>query len=1010
MLSRAEYYTFLFYTWEYRGRGYMLAEEPIQLEPPFIPFFRHGYQPEFIDAGKHHTFASKLIEVFKGKKLQSQPEEEPLDYETIEPYLHPDDITYTAIQVKLPKERNITPENMKALLLMLSYTDTTISFEIIGTAKEIIIQFVCSVVDSSILQTNIKAFFPDCSLIRNDTYIEEILKAGAGTSIVDFGLKEEFIRHITIAKNFNLDSLTALFGVLENLNGAEQGGIQILFQGTVNNWSDSIMRSVMLSDGTSFFEDSPDSPKLAQEKIQSPLFAVSIRAFGQGGNKEEAIAVVQKISYAIMNAAKGTYNELIPLLGDSYDIAEKINDVYLRQSHRLGMLLNADELVNLLHFPSDNIQSRKLSGSNRKTTETPAIAKEKDFVLGSNNHNGISETISTNIDDRLKHTHIIGATGTGKSTLIANLIVQDINKGIGIALFDPHGDLVDDVMARIPSERITDVVLLDAADTEYPVGLNILEAHNDLEKEILSSDLVASFRKLSTSWGDQMNAVFGNAIIAIIESRQGGTLHDLRRFLVEKDYREKFLKSIEDPSVLYYWRKEFPLLKTNSIGPILTRLDTFLRPKTIRNMVIQKTGLDFESLVNTNKIILVKLSQGLIGTENSYLLGSLILSKIHQAALARQKQTARNPFFIYLDEFQNFITPSIKEMLSGVRKYNVGLILSHQDLQQLQREDGELLNSVLGNTYTRIVFRVGETDAKRLQDGFTDFDFTDLQNLGRGEAVIRIEQPKYDCSMETNPLEDILDEQMQVTIASIISHSRTMYGEDRASVEKVLFDTLKTEFGEETPIFETPIISKEAKPNVPEKKETVEVVPLIQSIKHETKKENQEENLSTHRYLQVLVKKMAEARGYTASIEQQLPNSTGQVDILLAKDGKTTAIEICNTTDAEWEMHNIEKCVNANYDTVVSLSGDAKQLEKIRKKCISRIVDFEKKHVLFLTPDALFQYFDKTVKEELPKEQIIKGYRVNVSYDKLTQEEMEQKRRSVANVVLSSMRKMNKKA
>jgi hypothetical protein len=297
---------------------------------------------------------------------------------------------------------------------------------------------------------------------------------------------------------------------------------------------------------------------------------------------------------------------------------------------------------------------------------------------------------------------------------------------------------------------LPDVVLIDPSDGEYPIGLNILEAHSDIEKEVLSSDLVASFRRYATSWGDQMNAVLGNAIQAILENEEGGTLNDLRRFLIEKEFRQSFLKKVSEPSVLYYWQREYPLLKTNSIGSILTRLDTFLRPKSIRNMVIQRRGIDFEALLNSNKIILLKLSQGLIGTENSYILGSLILSKIHQAMFRRQQQANRNPIMLYLDEFQNFITPSIKEMLSGIRKYNVGLTLSHQDLQQLQREDSELLNSVLGNINNRVVFRVGEPDAKKLQDGFSDFDFNDLQNLGLGEAIIRIEQPQYDCSLDTD--------------------------------------------------------------------------------------------------------------------------------------------------------------------------------------------------------------------------------------------------------------------
>jgi hypothetical protein len=1004
MLSQSEHFTFQFYLWEYRGRGYFLWDEPVLLEPPFIPFYRHGYHGAPIDDGKRHTFVSRMIARAKGKLEQSKPEPESLDYETIDPYLQGEVKPKTALVVKLPKDRDITPERMKALLVMLSYTGTAVSFEIIGAKAEIIIQFVCDIWDSEHITAQIEAYFPECTVHEGEAYSPGILKEDTPTVIVDFGLKEEFVRPLKIPKNFAIDPLTAVIGVLEHLTGGQRGGIQILFSGTMNKWSESIIRSVTLPDGSSFFEDMPDAPKMAQEKIQSPLFAVSIRVFGQADSDNGAKVVAHKVGLAVMNATKGTFNELVPLLSNTYDIDIKINDVYFRESHRMGMLLNADELVNLLHFPSEHIQSKKLSGGHRKTIETPDIAKDKAFLLGNNTHAGITDTVGVSIDGRMKHTHLIGGTGTGKSTLIANLIIQDIEKGMGLTLFDPHGDLVDDVLARVPENRWDDVLLLDAADGEYPIGLNILEAHSELEREILSSDLVASFRKLSTSWGDQMNSVFGNAIVAMLESSKGGTLHDLRRFLIETPYREAFLKSVNDPSVRYYWQKEYPLLKTNSIGPILTRLDTFLRPKTIRNMVVQKTGLDFANLVNTNKIILVKLSQGLIGTENSYLLGSLILSKIHQAALARQKLASRSPFFIYLDEFQHFITPSIKEMLSGVRKYNVGLVLSHQDLQQLQREDTELLNSILSNTYTRIVFRVGETDAKRLQDGFSDFDFTDLQNLGRGEAVVRIEQPKYNCSLDTMPLSDVSDEQRETVSAQITNHSRATYAKEKAVVEQELAETLNLgKFEQEEPIPAPPPVPKVEKKVEPVKKETPQVVEVPKPITKE-----KEENTSTHRYLQVLVKKMAEARGYTATIEKLLPNGGGQVDVLLAREGKTIAVEICNTTDPDWEMHNIHKCIAAGYDVVVSLSGDAKQLEKIRKKCIAGIPEFETKNVMFLTPDALYAYLDTTVQEDIPKEQVIKGYRVNVSYANLSPDELEQKRKSVASVVLGAMRRKGK--
>jgi hypothetical protein len=996
--SAAEYYTHQFYTWECRGRGWLLSDELIQLEPPYIPFFHFPPRQRFTDDGKRHTLISKAIELIQGKKTPAAVDSLSLDYESIEPFLLVEKRTPRALQIKLPKERKIRPENMKAFLGMLSHIDSMISFEIIGTATEIVIQFVCDARHLGIVETYLIACFPYCSVFRSDAQIDFIDREKV--FVVDFGLKHEFVRPLQMPKNFAIDPLTGIIAILERLQQGEQAGMQIVFQPAINPWAESIIRSVTMQDGSSFFIDDPSAPDLALQKLQSPLYGVTIRTFGQGASKQQSQHLLEQISYAVINGSKSPFNELMPLSSSMYDFDTRVDDMLLRTSHRLGMLLNADELVSLLHFPSEHIVSKKLYAASRKTKEVPAIARNKEFIIGENNHEGLTTPVTFGVEERVKHTHILGATGTGKSTLIASLLLQDARRGHSAVLFDPHGDLVDTVIAALPANRLQDVVLIDPSDAEYPIGLNILQAHTDVEKEVLSSDLVASFRKYATSWGDQMNAVLGNAILAILEHPQGGSLHDLRRFLIEKEYRTAFLKNIQDPAILYYWQREYPLLKTNSIGPILTRLDAFLRPKSIRNMVIQKKGIDFETLLNSNKIILCKLSQGMIGMENSFVLGSLFLSKIHQAILRRQQQNQRNPVFIYLDEFQHFITPSIKDMITGIRKYNVGLTLSHQDLQQLQKEDTEVLHSVLGNINTRVVFRVGEPDAKRLETNFSGFDASDLQNLGRGEAIMRIEQPQYDCSLETIPLPSNSIEEKIRNIKTVVSYCRERYAIPKQDVEAMLAATLGTDAIQEHSI----------KPKQRQEEKPIETVSIPTPVPAESIPDNPEEtkDISTHRYLQTLVKKMAEARGYTAGIEIQLPGGGGQVDVLLSKEGKTTAVEICNTTEPEWEMHNIAKCLAAGYNTVISLSGDIKQLEKIKKKCMAELTDFKTANVEFFTPDALFSYLDATANKNVSQEKVMKGYRINVSYDAITNEEMDRKRASVAQVVLNTLKKMKK--
>jgi hypothetical protein len=320
-------------------------------------------------------------------------------------------------------------------------------------------------------------------------------------------------------------------------------------------------------------------------------------------------------------------NELIPLDNEDCDPDAHAEDVLQRRSRRSGMILNSDELTAFVHPPSDDVRSPRLGREVGCTKQAPSTVQGGTLVLGKNQHAGQTRAVALTPDQRVRHTHVVGASGTGKSTFLLNLILQDISRGEGVGVIDPHGDLIEAILDRIPENRIKDVVLLDPADEEYSIGFNILAAHSETEKNLLASDLVAVFRRLSTSWGDQMNAVLANAVLAILESEHGGTLADMQRLLVEKAFREAFLESVQDEQVVYYWRKEFPYLTGRPQGPVLTRLNSFLRPKSIRYMVCQKENkLDFARIMDGNKIFLARLSHGAIGEENAHLLGACVVS------------------------------------------------------------------------------------------------------------------------------------------------------------------------------------------------------------------------------------------------------------------------------------------------------------------------------------------------------------------------------------------------
>ena len=1005
----SEQLTAQFYQWEQRGRGWHYFEEPVDPEPHFHPFFFHFVQPQVdhIDDGRRHTIVSWLGDVFKSK-----PKPQPSPYEQYQDdglYAHVFECDEPIIVFSLtqPKGHKTDKEETQQLLLMLSYCQYPISFEIVGSDSKISIQLACRDSDASHIFSQVKAYFPECIIKEQADLLEEIVShQNKSASVIHYGLQEEFMRPLKMADGFKSDPFIGIFAALEQLQSGEYGVIQILFSGTVNPWSESIIRSVTTSDGKPFFSDAPEMIPLTKEKISSPLFGVVMRVMGVGNTVTRA----QQVSSLVGNAFGRIYfsntNSLIPL-NNPLDFQTNISDFLFRETHLVGMLLNSRELATIVHLPSDTVASEKLERDTRKTKAAPDITKGHELVLGLNEHQGKTKEVTVSASQRTKHTHIIGATGTGKSTFIQSLIVQDIQQGKGIAVLDPHGDLIETILTYIPPERIKDVILIDPADSEFPVGFNILSAHSEIEKDILSSDLVAVFRRLSTSWGDQMNSVFANAILAILESKQGGTLVDLRRFLVEKSFRDEFLKGVSDPNVVYYWQKEYPLLKSNSIGSILTRLDTFLRPKLIRNMVAQKKGLDFESILDSQKILLVKLSQGLIGTENSYLLGTFFVTKMYQAAMARQikSKETRSDYFLYIDEFQNFITPSMSSILSGARKYGLGLILAHQDMTQLNKYDTELASAVVANAGTRICFRLGDLDAKRFESGFSYFDREDLENLHTGEAICRIERPEFDFSLTTIPLKPFITSLGETISHAVIEQSRKSYGTPKEEVEKQL-EFLLGEIATEQKREEQPAPKLREEPIPAQEKKAPISVPIPAEVHTDTTTSLiKQKEQSHHRYLQNLIKRMAESRGYSVLIEETTPDGKGRVDVRLQRNNRRIAVEVCSTTEVTWEMHNIQKCLDAGFDIVVECTDDKKTIDNIKKEAETAFTKNQLERIFVFEPEELFHYLDQENAKEASKEVRTKGYRVKVEYSAVSSADAKQMNESIMKTVTDATRK-----
>lgn len=977
-LSKGQQLTEQFYQWELRGRGWLRAEGLVHLEPPFHPFYSHKIDTPYIDDGSRSTLLSSIADVFRTPK---PPPDSPVhDIPAIEPFRYDSTEEIEVIGISFPRETQLKSIQMEQLYVMLSHCSNHLSFEIIATHEAIVIQLAYHDSDGGYIQSQLQTFFPTCTIHHED----RLQIHDEAVALIDFGLQQEFMRPLGTG-GFDTEPLLGLFAILEHLQPNESITVQVLFAPTINTWSESIINSVSDGYGGSFFLDDPDMPILAAEKVSRPLYAVTIRAMTQAPVLERAFTIINSVSNALITASSSKYNSLIGLTDAGYDIESRVSDMMYRTSHRLGMLLNTHELATLAHFPSPAISSRKLQRDSKATKAAPHLRGT--YILGTNIHQGVATDVALSDEMRLKHIHIIGGTGMGKSTLLQNLIFQDITQGNGIAVLDPHGDLIDSILAIIPPSRINDVVLIDPFDSEYPVGFNILKAHSDIEKELLSTDLVGLFRRFSTSWGDQMNSVLANAIMAFVESSKGGTLIDLRRFLIEKPFRDQFLETVHDEAVVYYWKHEYPLLKGTSLGSILTRLDAFLRPKLIRNMVSQKKGLDFEQIMDSKKIVLVKLSEGLIGAENSFLLGAFMMAKLQQTAMARQVKSLaqRTPFYCYIDEFHHFISPSMSAILSGGRKYGLGLVLCHQGMEQVSKYDAELASSLLSNAGTRICFRMGD-DAKKFQDGFSYFTAADLQNLDTGEAIARIGRAEDDFNLRVIPLSSSALHNAQ---EHIIAASREQYATKIEQLDPTVYESDTRVQGQSKP---------EAIPSRSTPQRAIETIPVVPEIlQYDVAAIEQKQQEREHRYLQTLIKKIAEGRGYKAEIE--MPVQNGKIDVALSRDTTRIACEISVTTTTEWEIHNIQKCLAAGYTSVVWCSTNKTALRNMREHLQHSFTESERSYIHIIEPDQLLQYLDTFEKPITQAEKRIRGYRVNVSYESLSHAEREQKSMSVSRIV-----------
>ncbi|MFH0805435.1 MAG: type IV secretion system DNA-binding domain-containing protein, partial [Patescibacteria group bacterium] len=368
-------------------------------------------------------------------------------------------------------------------------------------------------------------------------------------------------------------------------------------------------------------------------------------------------------------------------------------------------------------------------------------------LFAKTNFRGKKTSFGIKTRDRRQHMYVIGKTGVGKTVLLKNMALQDIHAGRGICIVDPHGEFVEEVVDKIPSHRINDVIYFNPADTEYPIGFNVLEVTDSKYKHLVASDLMGIFTKIwANVWSARMEYILNNCVLALLDT-PGTTLLGVIRILVDKDYRQKIINNLKDPVVRSFWVNEYASwrdqFRNEAIAPIQNKVGQFLSTSLIRNIIGQsKSTINIAEIMDNNKILLVNVAKGRIGEDNSALLGAMLITKIQLATMERVRipEEERQDFYLYVDEFQNFATESFAGILSEARKYRLNLILAHQYIGQLVTDAStSVRDAVFGNVGTLITFRVGAYDAEFLEKEFDpEFVIRDLVSLENYNIYLKL--------------------------------------------------------------------------------------------------------------------------------------------------------------------------------------------------------------------------------------------------------------------------------
>ena len=720
------------------------------------------------------------------------------------------------VEVKLPKENEIKIDAADQMFSSFSSlkksgifsfleVDDVISFEIVGKKSEIRFYVSASARIIDLVEKTIYSYYPNADIRKVDepNIFSEEGKVSYGALVV----KEGAYLPIKTYRDLPTDSLAAITSVISKISEKEGAIIQILIRPADSKWKKtgkSYVSSTKKNEANpekATFKTDPKMLEKIDDKSSKSGFETTIRFVVSSPTKDMADLHIKNIktAFAQFSSDLNSFSKTKTIFkgGFMINFIYKFFPVIDPPFFKSISILSTDELATIFHFPNKAVETPYIQWLKAKTAPVPSDVPQKEGTfIGYGYYRGVRRPVHIGFEDRRKHVYIIGKTGTGKSVLLEDMAIQDIKAGYGVCVIDPHGDLIDNIVKFIPPNRAEDVIYFDPSDTERPMGLNLLEAKTEDQKHFLTTSIINLMYKL---YDPQRTGIIGprfehavrNAMLTVM-SEPGSTFVEVVRVLTDPKYVQELLPKVQDPIIRRYWTDQIAQTsdfhKSEVLDYIVSKFGRFVTNKTMRNIIGQSvSAFNFRRCMDEGKILLINLSKGKMGEENSSFLGLVLIPKILVAAMSRQEipEEKRRDFFLYVDEFQNFATPDFATILSEARKYHLNLIVANQFIGQMEEE---VKNAVFGNVGSLISFRVGVTDASYLQREYQPvFGESDLINIERFHTYMKTivdNEPVPPFSVDhTKDMKKYKAEANEKVAKAIIQLSRLKFGRPRELVE-----------------------------------------------------------------------------------------------------------------------------------------------------------------------------------------------------------------------------------